>query len=399
MTEWVTKALPEVLDFREGPGILAVDFRDSGVPLLRLAGLKPGASLLDGCNYLDAAKVDRKWSHFRVEAGDVLLSTSASLGEVAVVNESAVGAIPYTGIIRFRPNGDKVSPRFIRFLLTDPSFKRQIEAMGVGSVMRHFGPSHLRHMTVTFPPVADQDCIADVLGALDDKIAANQLAAATAVRLADALFASATREVEGSSCTFADVAEIGGGGTPSTKIETYWNGGIPWATPTDVTALEGPYLQRTARMITEAGLSACSSTLYPAGSILMTSRATIGAFAVAEVPTAVNQGFIVVNARSPESQMWLFHEMRSRVDEFISLANGATFLELSRGRFKALPVRLANKEVIRGFGKQASVIHQKAAHALEESRSLASLRDTLLPALMSGKIRVRDAEKSVEAAI
>ncbi|MDX5452374.1 MAG: restriction endonuclease subunit S, partial [Rhodococcus sp. (in: high G+C Gram-positive bacteria)] len=136
---WSDFSLPEVLDFKEGPGILAKDFRSEGVPLIRLAGLKYGADLLEGCNYLDPDMVTSKWSHFQIAPGDVLLSTSASLGEVAIVGEEAAGAIPYTGIIRFRPrDSELLDPRFIRYVLESPQFKTQVEAMGVGSVMRHF---------------------------------------------------------------------------------------------------------------------------------------------------------------------------------------------------------------------------------------------------------------------
>jgi type I restriction enzyme S subunit len=191
MSEWQTTPLTEVLDFQEGPGIMAKDFRRDGIPLLRLAGLKRNSSLLTGCNFLDPDTVEKRWSHFRLQEGDVLLSTSASLGEVATVNASGVGSIAYTGIIRFRPKNALVSPRFIQFMLTAPSFKRQIEAMGVGSVMKHFGPSHLRQMSVDVPPIRDQKAIAATLEVLDDKIDVNERLAATADELSAALFRQA----------------------------------------------------------------------------------------------------------------------------------------------------------------------------------------------------------------
>lgn len=128
----------------------------------------------------------------------------------------------------------------------------------------------------------------------------------------------------------------------------------------------------------------------------MTSRATIGAFALAQVPTAVNQGFIVVQPNEPSLHFWLFHEMRSRVDEFVSLANGATFLELSRGNFKKFKVRKATPEIMAGFNETAAALHGSARAALLENASLAATRDALLPQLMSGKLRVKDAEKVLE---
>ena len=164
---WEVSSLPEAVDFREGPGILAKDFHDVGVPLIRLAGLKSGVSLLAGCNFLDPDKVRRKWDHFRLALGDILLSTSASLGRVAETDDEAVGAIPYTGIIRFRPQKGRSVRRYLRHFLTSLTFQRQVEAMGVGSVLRHFGPTHLKSMWMLLPPIADQRRFADVVKPMD----------------------------------------------------------------------------------------------------------------------------------------------------------------------------------------------------------------------------------------
>lgn len=241
----------------------------------------------------------------------------------------------------------------------------------------------------------EREAIAEILGALDDKIAANTKLAATADELATSLFHEALTNAEWSDKTFADIAQVTGGGTPSTKTPEYWDGDIAWATPTDITGLTGPYLESTSRTISADGLSACASPLYPKGSILMTSRATIGAFAITQIPTAVNQGFIVVQPSDPALDYWIFHEMRSRVDEFISMANGATFLELSRGNFKKFKVRLASDSVMSGFSERARPLHDSARMSLLENTKLAATRDTLLPQLMSGKLRVKDAESAV----
>lgn len=396
MADWAVAPLADVLEFREGPGIMAVDFRDAGVPLVRLAGVKRGADIFEGANHLDPAMVDKRWSQFCLQEGDVLLSTSASLGEVARVPAKAAGAIPYTGIISFRPRDSRIDAAFIPYMLTAPTFKGQIEAMGVGSVMKHFGPSHLRQMTVRYPDRGSQRAIAEVLGAIDDKIAANDRVQSGVVTLTDALFNRAVVGLEAGPLTFGEVAEVSGGGTPKTSVDEYWGGDIAWSTPTDVTGLGAPYLRQTARTITDLGLASCSSSLYPTGSILMTSRATIGAFAIAQIPVAVNQGFIVVNAKDPAMQWWLYHEMRARVPEFLSFANGATFLELPRGRFRELPVRLPSSVAARDFAESVGPMHEAAAQISVESALLAKTRDELLPLLMSGRLRVKDAENSLD---
>lgn len=267
-----------------------------------------------------------------------------------------------------------------------------------GSVQPMLNRNYIAQVRVIVPPLPEQQAIADVLGALDDKIAANTALAATATQLASAEFTMAARQAT-EAATFADVADVSGGGTPSTKNEEFWGGGIWWATPTDMTALTGPYLEATSRTITEAGLAACNSRLFSPGAILMTSRATIGALAVNSVPTALNQGFIVVEPHDSRLRWWLFHEMESRVDEFISWANGATFLELSRSNFKRLRVRLPSAEIRDRFASRAGVLHDVARVALTENRTLAATRDALLPKLMSGRLRVAKAEKILSEAI
>ena len=185
---WEEIPFEAVIDFREGPGILAKDFRENGVPLVRLAGLERGASMLEGCNYLDPETVSARWSHFQLELGDVLLSTSASLGRIAVVGEECIGSVPYTGIIRMRPKGDNLHSPFIRYLLEGPDFQRQTEMVGVGSVIRHFGPMHLRQMTVQVPPLPEQRAIAHILGTLDDNIELNRRMNQTLEEMARAIF-------------------------------------------------------------------------------------------------------------------------------------------------------------------------------------------------------------------
>ncbi|WP_297925027.1 DUF559 domain-containing protein [Metallibacterium sp.] len=186
--EWRVESFPDVIDFQEGPGILAKDFREEGIPLVRLSGLDRGGSVLAGCNYLDPETVAKRWSHFALAEGDILLSTSASLGRIAVVGGDGVGAIPYTGIIRMRPLDARLIAPFIRYLLEGPDFQRQAEMVGAGSVIRHFGPMHLRQMSVRLPPPEEQRAIAHILGTLDDKIELNRRMSETLEAMARALF-------------------------------------------------------------------------------------------------------------------------------------------------------------------------------------------------------------------
>ncbi|GAA0195445.1 restriction endonuclease subunit S [Glutamicibacter creatinolyticus] len=371
---------------------------DTGIPLIATNCIKDNElyPVFENLRFVDEATYST-WFRAHPIPGDIIFVCKGSPGRTALVPDPVTFCIAQD-MVALRADPATVNNRYLYYLLQSKETRRKIENMHVGTMIPHFKKGDFHRLVLPIhSDLSQQLAIAEVLGALDDKIAANAKIAATADELAVTEYRQALASANYTDATFADLAKVSGGGTPSTKEPAYWAGDIPWATPTDITALAGPYLEATSRTITEVGLSACASELYPEGSILMTSRATIGAFALAQVPTAVNQGFIVVQPNDPQLHFWIFHEMRSRVDEFISLANGATFLELSRGNFKKFKVRTASPDIMHSFNEIAMGLHRAARGALLENKTLATTRDALLPQLMSGKLRVRDAEAVVEA--
>lgn len=142
--------------YQEGPGIMAVDFRDEGVPLVRISGVQGRWVTLQGCNYLDPAQANGKWGHFRLEHGDLIISGSASMGLVSEVGEEAIGAVAYTGLIRLTPKTGISDRDFIRSIVNSYQFFAQIDLLKAGSTIQHFGPTHLSQMKVVLPPLDEQ---------------------------------------------------------------------------------------------------------------------------------------------------------------------------------------------------------------------------------------------------
>lgn len=153
---WEVVPFKRRVGFQEGPGIMAVDFRDNGIPLLRISCLRGSVATLSGCNYLDPAKVRSRWDHFRVKAGDYLLSASASTGSVVLADEVVAGSIPYTGIIRLWPRSVSVYMPFISHVIASRPFQDQIDAAKSGVGIEHFGPTHLKEMILFLPPLSEQ---------------------------------------------------------------------------------------------------------------------------------------------------------------------------------------------------------------------------------------------------
>jgi len=293
-----------------------------------------------------------------------------------------------------------VDPGFVYYVMCGSDYRNEIIAGASGTTVHHTSPNRILAFEFDLPPIQEQREIAATLGALDDKIESNRRAISLIQQLSRASYVAWHDVITGlRRTTFGEFANVFGGATPKAAEPSYWNGGIAWVTPTDITALGAPYLFRTARTISQGGLGSTSATLHPPGTIFMTSRATIGAFAVAQLPAATNQGFIAVRPRMPEHRWFLFEEMRSRVPEMLDRANGSTFMELSRGNFKVMPLDVPSDGALRDLNAQLAPLHARAAQLGQENTRLADVRDALLPELLSGRIRVPEAREAVEEAV
>jgi type I restriction enzyme S subunit len=194
-----------------------------------------------------------------------------------------------------------------------------------------------------------------------------------------------------------DLAEVVGGSTPKTERSEYWEGGTHhWVTPKDLSGLSMPVLLDTERKITDAGLAQVSSGLLPKGTVLLSSRAPIGYLAIAEVPVAVNQGFVAMKPRPRISNLYLLRWASAAHDEIVSHANGSTFLEISKSNFRPIRVVAPAAPVTHAFDLLSRPMYLKVVEHERESRTLAALRDTLLPKLISGELRVKNAERIIE---
>lgn len=171
-----------------------------------------------------------------------------------------------------------------------------------------------------------------------------------------------------------EVAEIVSGSTPKSSEKAYWDGEVLWATPKDLSLLNGDYISSPARNISEAGLSSCSAKLLPPGSVLLSSRAPIGLAAINTEPMATNQGFksLVPNAERVHNK-YLLHWIRSHRDRLQSLGNGATFKELPKSTVSRIEIPLPPLEEQR----RIAAILDKADALRRKRREALALLDTL----------------------
>ncbi len=139
--------------------------------------------------------------------------------------------------------------------------------------------------------------------------------------------------------TVEDLGEIVAGGTPDRTNPSYWGGSIPWVTPTEITELKGKYLRETAEHITEAGLTGSGAQLLPIGSVVVTTRATLGETAITTVPLATNQGFKNLVPNKQTDSLFAYYLLKTLRPEMLCLSSGTTFLEISKSDFARIRTR------------------------------------------------------------
>lgn len=130
----------------------------------------------------------------------------------------------------------------------------------------------------------------------------------------------------------SDIAEVVGGGTPDTTVPSLWNGDIQWFTPTEVGHQK--YVSKSARTITQLGLQKSSAKKLPAGSILLSSRATIGECSIAQRECTTNQGFQNLIPKNDTNNEFLYYLAQTKKHHFIKYASGSTFLEISNSEIR-----------------------------------------------------------------
>jgi type I restriction enzyme S subunit len=182
-----------------------------------------------------------------------------------------------------------------------------------------------------------------------------------------------------------------GGGTPSTKEPLFWeNGDVLWYSPTDLTKEKSVFSNGSAKRITQLGLQKSSAKLFPAYSLLMTSRATVGEITINTHEACTNQGFITLIPNEKLSLYFLYDWLKTKLRTVHSLASGSTFPEISKTDFRNMEVLMATEEVQKRFDITAKPIFKSIENNTNEIQTLTQLRDTLLPKLMSGELRVNN---------
>ena len=361
--------------------------------------------------------------------GDVILSHKGTVGRVAFVHGDAPSFVcsPQTTFWR-ATDKDKINNRFLYFLLRSPDFQRQLDARkGETDMAPYVSLTAQRQLRLTLPKIEEQRAIACVLSALDDKIALNRRMVRTLEMTAAVLFESwfmdfdpviAKRQERLSAGVSSAAYQL----MPNRlvnhaegRIPNGWRAGhvgeefdvrmgqSPPGASYNATGEGTPFFQGCTdfgfRYPTRRLFTTAPSRFADSGDTLVSVRAPVGRVNMAAERCCIGRGLAAVRHRS-KSRSFTYYAMRSLEERFaVFEGEGTLFGSITRDGFGHLPIIAPPSEIISAFEAQCGPLDQRVAVNERENALLANLRDTLLPQFLSGAVRVRDAEKLVEAAV
>lgn len=294
------------------------------------------------------------------------------------------GVFVYAGfLIKFSIDPEKVNPKYVKYYCRSKQYNDWVQSFNTGSTRGNINAQIFGNMEIPLPERKQQDYLVSILEPIDEKIRNNKQVNDNLQQQAAALFSSLYDRTN-TEVRFTDLIQILGGGTPKTGENTYWNGNIAFFTPKDVGT---PYTLITEKTITEEGLSHCNSRLYPVNTVFVTARGTVGKVGMSGVPMAMNQSCYALVGKETHQLLVYFYTLKV-VDRLKHKASGAVFDAITTKDFESEQIMKLSDDDARAFLCIAEPMFQKVLNNCIENLRLSTLRDSLLPKLMSGEIDV-----------
>jgi len=323
--------------------------------------------------------------------GDIIMARTCSPGIVYLVKRD-LPAVFNNGLARIRPNLQKTTAEFLYYLFKSPEFIGHIYGISGGtSVQLNMQLGDLLSYSFLLPPLREQKAIAAVLSSLDDKIDFLHRQNKTLEAMAEALFRQwfieeADEGWEEKSLLL--LIELVGGGTPRTDKSEYWNGEISWISGGDITTNHKSFICSTEKKITKLGVDNSSTKILPKYSTVISARGTVGKYCMLAEPMAFSQSNYGVMPKVFGCYFFTYLLINHIVEELRSSAYGSVFDTITTNTFRDFKVKMPDNAIIQKFEKTISPYFYKILVNVSQIFILEKIRDTLLPKLMSGEVRV-----------
>ncbi|MDX2046139.1 MAG: restriction endonuclease subunit S [Chitinophagaceae bacterium] len=319
-------------------------------------------------------------------------------------NNIGVGS---TEFIIFRGKENISDTEFIHYLLKFTEVKDYaIKNMSGSAGQQRVPLEAFDNLLIPLPPLPEQQSIAAILSSLDNKIDLLRRQNQTLEQLAQTIFKQwfihykypgATGEMEETELgdvpkgwrtgKFIDVINLLSGGTPKTDIEEFWNGNISWISGKDVTANHGSFIMSTEKKITQAGINNSATKLLPRLTTIITARGTVGSYCILPEPMCISQSNYGIKSKYNKADFFTYLLTEYVIDFLKAKAYGSVFDTITTSTFEDTDIIIPLSEIITEFEISISPLFLKKLNNSKEIQTLSQLRDSLLPRLMSGRLR------------
>lgn len=280
------------------------------------------------------------------------------------------------------------STRYLSYLLSQMNLGR----LSGQSAQPGLSVKTLSMQVVKIPSLVIQKKVVALISSLEDKIQLNNRINDNLEQQVQAYFQELFVDNADSAWTLGTISNLGtvvGGSTPSkSKPEYYTEDGIAWITPKDLSINKAKFISHGENDITELGLKNSSASIMPEGTVLFSSRAPIGYIAIASGEVTTNQGFKSVVPKPEIGTAYVYCFLKHNLPVIEGMASGSTFKEVSGSTMKNVPAVIPDTETLTCFNDFCAPIFAHQRILEEQNQSLAALRDSLLPKLISGEIDV-----------
>ncbi|MCU3202154.1 restriction endonuclease subunit S [Enterobacter hormaechei subsp. hoffmannii] len=397
MSEWVVKNLDEVVEY-------FIDYRGktpvktgSGIPLITAKIVKDGC-LQTPTEFISVEDYPLWMTRGYPEVNDVVLTTEAPLGEVALIKNKNVALAQR--IITLRGYKNILDNKFLKYWLQSEQGQYELESRASGTTVFGIKSSILKKIPISLPPYNEQVAISSVLYSIDEKIDLLHRQNKTLESMAETLFRQwfdVDSNEKWQEKNVLDIFTLVGGGTPKTSVAEYWTDEIPWISGGDISSAHQGYLYRTEKSISLAGLQNSSAKLLPKNSTVISTRGTVGKYALLARDMAFSQSNYGIVSKIGSYPFFIYLLVGFIVDDLLAAAYGSVFDTITTRTFESVNLKFPSLNSIEKFNKEVASLFNKKEINTSQIKILEKLRDTLLPKLMSGEVRVRYAEEEISA--
>ena len=392
---WTKETLADVSEIISGFAFKSKDFKGAGIPVVKIKNINPPYVDVSSSECINEDEFDlKKLKRYELRTNDfVVAMTGATIGKVGRINYTIKSYLNQrVALIRPKPGIDQ---RFIYYSVISTGFENHIHThIDSHSVQANISARSIGKFPVNLPPLQEQKAIAEVLSSLDDKIELLQKQNETLEALAQTLFRQWFIEEADNSWEQVEISKeltITIGKTPPRK-ESHWfsdTEGIPWLSIKDM-GQQGIYINNTAEYLTTEAVQKHNVRVVPAESVLMSFKLTVGRVAINHQEMVTNEAIAhfygFEQSRLTNYYVYLFLKQFN----FRSLGSTSSIAQAVNSKtVKSIKIPVPHSQLIAEFTKNVEGLFEKIKLNSAQIQTLEQTRDTLLPKLMSGQVRVK----------